>query len=115
MAAVGELITIRRYTSTGLGRTKLDLEVRARVTGYAPDELVGGIQQGDRRLVCLAEDLAANAPNSPPDSPPLSIILPLTSADKVVVRGKELAIISFDDSTRRIQGVPIAFEIQARG
>lgn len=113
MAAVGEPITIRRYTSAGLNRTKLDLLVNARVIGYSPDELVGGIQQGDRRIICLAEDLAANVATL--DSPPVSIVLPLTSADKVVVRGRELAIISFDDSTRRIQGVPIAFEIQARG
>ncbi len=111
--AAGEEITIRRYTSTGLNRTKLDQVIMARVTGYNPDELVGGIQQGDRRIICLAEDLTANVATL--DSPPLTIVLPLTSTDKVVLRGKELAIIAFDDSTRRVQGVLIAYEIQARG
>jgi hypothetical protein len=115
MAAVGEPVILRRYISTGLNRTKIDLQVMARVVGYNPNELVGGIQQGDRRIIVLADDLELAAPNSPPDSPPMTIFFPIVPSDKVVVRGKELAIISSDDSTRRIQGVLIAVEIQARG
>jgi hypothetical protein len=115
MDVVGEPIILRRYTSTGLNRTKIDLEIMARVTGYNPNELVGGIQQGDRRIIVLADDLELAVPNSPPDSPPLSIFFPIVPSDKVVVRGKEMAIISSDDSTRRVLGVLIAVEIQARG
>jgi hypothetical protein len=41
--------------------------------------------------------------------------LPVTKNDKAIVRGKELNIQSVDDNTRRIEGVIIAYEIQARG
>jgi hypothetical protein len=49
------------------------------------------------------------------DSPPQTLTLPITSTDKIVLRGKELQIIAVDDSTRRVKGVLIALEIQARG
>ena len=111
LAATGEIITIRRYTGTGTNRPKIDRTVLARVTGYGPTELVGTIQQGDRRIVCLADDITK--PTT--DSPPQTLTLPVTSSDKIVLRGKELQIVASDDSTRRVQGELIALEIQARG
>lgn len=107
----GEDIIVRRYTGTGTNRPKIDVSVRARVTGFAPRELVGTIQQGDRFIVLLAEDVTQ--PTT--DSPPQTLTLPLVGSDKVVVRGKELQVLAADDSTRRVQGVLIAIEIQARG
>ncbi|MPZ41307.1 MAG: hypothetical protein GEU95_25325 [Rhizobiales bacterium] len=101
---VGEPILVRRYTGTGPNRPKADVEVRARVTGYEPHELIGAIQQGDRKVILLAEDLVAGG-----------FALPITSADKVVVRGKELAIHAPDDSSRRIAGELVAYELQVRG
>lgn len=98
---VGEDIAIRRYSGTGQSRTFADTTTRARVTGYEPKELVGTVQQGDRKLIALPT--------------PLASILPLTTADKVVVRGKELAVVAVDDSTRRVGGTLIALEIQVRG
>src|SRR5262245_51076060 len=93
-----EIVIIRRYTGTGTNRPRMDIPVRARVVGYLPRELVGTIQQGDRKAVCLAEDLTK--PTT--DSPPQTLTLPVTTADKLVVRGKELQIIAMDDSTRRV-------------
>lgn len=107
----GEDIVVRRYTGTGTNRPKIDVYVRARVTGYAPRELVGTIQQGDRLIVVLADDVTQ--PTT--DSPPQTLTLPLVSSDKVVVRGKELQIMAADDSTRRYHGVLVAIQIQARG
>lgn len=101
---VGEVVLIRRYTGAGTARPKFDAQVRARVVGYEPNELVGTILQGDRRVIFLAEDLLA-----------AQFALPVTSNDKAVVRGKELAIIAPDDSTRRCQGELIAYELQVRG
>lgn len=104
LTKVGEEITIRRYTGTGVNRPRFDATVRARVEDYRPEELVGTISQGDRRIVALAEDLyAAQFP------------MPVTASDKIIIRGRELAIIKADDNTRRLQGVLIALEIQARG
>jgi len=104
MEAVGETIVIRRYTGTGVGRVPHDTNVRARVTGYDERELVGTIQQGDRRLIVLVEDLED-----------AGFSLPITPNDKIVLRGTMISIVAVDDSTRRIQGTLIAYEIQARG
>lgn len=101
---IGKPLHIRRYTGTGTNRPRFDAEVRARITGYAPDELVGTITQGDRKVIFLAEDLiAAHFPT------------PITTSDKVVEDGKELAIIAPDKSTREVQGVLIAYEMTVRG
>jgi hypothetical protein len=102
--AAGETIKLRRYTGIGTSRVANDTNVRARVTGYTANELVGAIQQGDRRVIMLVEDLV-NA----------GFAVPVTANDKIVLRGTMIAIISVDDSTRRIQGELIAYEIQARG
>lgn len=101
----GEDISIRRYSGAGVGRTYVDRPCRARVVGYSPDELVGTITQGDRRVIVLAEDLEG-------DSPPFKI----TKADKIVSsRFTELAIMAVDDNTRRIHGTLIAYDLQVRG
>lgn len=104
MNAAGETIAIRRYTGTGVGRTFVDTPVRARVTGYQERELVGTVYQGDRKIIALVDDLIA-----------AGFAVPVTANDKVMLRGSMISIVSIDDSTRRIQGVLIAYEIQARG
>jgi len=100
----GETIAIRRYTGTGTDRTPTDRPCLARVMGYMPEELVGNIVQGDRKIIVLAEDLDG-------ESPPFVI----TKSDKAMVRGRELAIMAIDDSTRRIAGTLIAYELTGRG
>lgn len=101
----GETVALRRYSGTGDARTSTDYSVKARVVDFEPHELVGGIVQGDRNLIVIAEDVTASG-----------IALPLVATvDKVVVRGKELAIKSVDDNTRRIAGVLVAYEIRAGG
>lgn len=102
--AHGELVLIRRYTGGGSSRPKFDASVRARVSGYAPEELTGSVQQGDRKIIVLTQDLIDR-----------QFAIPILASDKVVVRGKELAIIAPDDSTRRIGNVLIAYELTARG
>lgn len=101
---VGETVLIRRYTGAGASRPRFDAEVVARVTEFDPSELVGTIQQGDRKLIVLAEDLF-NA----------QFPLPLKRGDKAVVRGKELNIEAPDDNSRRVAGELIAWELQVRG
>lgn len=103
--ASGETVSIRRYHGKGPDRPRVDTDVRARVVGYEMDEIVGSIQQGDRKVLVLAEDLEAAQFAFP--------VVPLS--DKVVVRGRELTIKAVDDSTRRVQGVLVAYELQAGG
>jgi hypothetical protein len=102
MALVGEPVLIRRYTGTGANRPRFDAEVIARVTEFEPDQLVGTIQQGDRKLIVLSEDLTG-------------FPTPIKKGDKAVVRGKELNIEAPDDNSRRVQGELIAWELQVRG
>lgn len=106
LAAVGEDIVIRRYSGpAGPDRPYTDTVARARVTGYQPRDLVGGIVQGDRRVIVLVDTLGALLP----------IVPGRDSDDRAVVRGKELTILAVDDSTRRIGGTLIALELQVRG
>ena len=98
---VGETLAVRRYSGDGHAPAHVDTPVRGRVTEYQANELIGSIVQGDRKVICLVDTI-----NS---------VLPLTVADKIIVRGEELSIRSVDDNTRRVNGVLIALEIQVSG
>ena len=100
----GEVIQIRRYSGSGPGRTYLDTSCYARVTNYQASDLVSTIQQGDRRIIAMAEDLINGG-----------FLMPVTPTDKAIVRGRELAIMAVDDNSRRIGDVLIALELQVRG
>lgn len=105
IAENGEWILIRRYTGLGNNRPRFDWPVRARVTAYSAEELVGSIQQGDRKIIVLVEDLIA-----------AQMALPILLSDKAVVRGGvDLGIIAVDDNTRRVGTTFIAYELVARG
>lgn len=102
LALAGETVTLRRVNASPAAPT--DHQVRARVVGYQPEELVGGIQIGDRKVILLAEDVPGS-------------FLPflLGGRDKIVVRGKALNVESVDDSTRRVAGELIAYELRVKG
>lgn len=91
----GEPILLRRGTvsATALGK----------VNGYAPDELVGGVNQGDQKVILLAEDLERE--NFP---------LPPTSGDEVEVLGRTLYVM-FEPTQRRIGTTTIAYDLVVRG
>ena len=99
-----EQVVIRRYTGSGANRPKFETTVLARVLDYVPSELIGTIQQGDKRLIILADDLID-----------AQFELPLRRGDKAVIRGKEHNIEAPDDSSRRLGGTLIAYELQVRG
>lgn len=101
---VGETVTIRRYYGSGSPRAKYEKAALARVNAYAVDQLIGSIVQGDQKVILLAEDLETGA-----------VTLPLLISDKVVVRGRELQIVSIDANTRRVGGTLCAYELQVRG
>lgn len=100
-----DLLTFRRYTGTGVNRQRFDAtDLKARITDYKPSELLGTITQGDQRAIVLARDIINSG-----------FALPVTTGDKVVLYGKEHAIISVDGNTRRVEGQLVAYEIQIRG
>jgi hypothetical protein len=102
-AALKETIIVRRYTGAGPTRPHFDAEARGLASGYAPNELAGEVQQGDQRVLVLASDLIAKG-----------FALPLTAADKVIVKGRELAILSPGQRTAP-DGTVVVYELQARG
>ena len=100
----GETVKLRRYTGTGPSRVANDYNVRAWVKGFDPHTLIGNIVYGDRHAIVLAEDVAATA-----------LTLPVTISDKLVLRGRELAILFVDDSTHRDGGKLVAYEMKVAG
>ncbi|MBI4367272.1 MAG: hypothetical protein HY543_10675 [Deltaproteobacteria bacterium] len=100
----GEPVLFRRYTGAGANRQIFNAEMRAVVTGYQPQELIGGLVQGDRKVILLAEDVNK-----------AQIGLPINLGDKLVVRGRELAIGVVDDSTHRDGTELVAFELKVTG
>lgn len=95
--AEGEVVVVRRP-----GAPNIEVNARARVTGYKPKELAAGMRQGDRQILLLATDL--DVPEWPG---------PLAQTDKIVVRGQPLTMRALDDSTHRFAGVLFAYEIVA--
>ncbi len=103
----GEPIYIRRFSGpVGPNRTRTDYgPIQARVTGFEPQEFIGAIVPGDRKIIAMAEDVDASG-----------ITLPLApGADKVIYRERELALKAADASTRRMSGELIAYEMVAGG
>jgi hypothetical protein len=100
----GEPVLFRRYTGTGSNRPMMNWEVRGWVQGYQPQELIGSIVQGDRKVILLAEDVNR-----------AQIGLPISTSDKLVVRGRELAIGVVDDSTHRNGTELVAYRVEGHG
>ena len=102
-AELKETIVIRRYTGTGTSRPKFEVKARGNTRLYKGTELVGSIVQGDQEVLILVEDLIAKR-----------FALPLTTNDKIVVSGKEIAIIAANNRTD-LDGTIIVYDCQARG
>ncbi len=77
--------------------------VRAFVRGVGDEALMPGstIQLEDVRVVILSDDLPAG-------------LRKLSQKDRIVIDGRNWAIVSWNDQTRRVGNVPIAVEAVAR-
>lgn len=112
LSEVGETVLVRRYSGKGASRAvATEAAALARVMGYQPQQIVGAVRQGDRRVILLNDPSAA----VPAGKVALSTLLPLSSDDFLVIGGNEVEIDGVDDATRRIQGTLVALEIQVRG
>jgi hypothetical protein len=103
VVAYGQDVTLRRINPSG---PVTDKTVRARVVGFAPEELVGGITQGHRQVRLLAEDVESSG---------FPVPIKKGSTDRIVVDGKTLMIENVDDNTARIGGTLIGYIITATG
>lgn len=104
LAANGETVTLKRLDASGSEMASAD--VLARLMGFERAELDSGIAQGVRHAIVLAEDVESSA-----------FPVPFRSggSDKVVVRGATLNVDVADDSTRRVGGVLIAYDLTLEG
>ncbi|TDR89122.1 hypothetical protein [Enterovirga rhinocerotis] len=98
----GEVLTLRRVVPNA---PPIEKQVRGRVMGYAPDELAAGISIGERKVILPADEVEASGFPTPLRK----------GTDRIVVRGTHLTIVEVDDSTRRIGGELVAYEIRASG
>jgi hypothetical protein len=98
--AYGEDITLRRVSPL------TNATVRARVTGFTPEELVGGVNQGQRKVIILAEDV---------ESTEFPVPIRAGAGDRVIVAGKIMMIDAVDENTARLGDVQLAYIITATG
>lgn len=94
--AHGEPVVLRKGTAGA------EITVRARVMGYTPEQLVGPITVGSRRIIIMAEDVSA------------SWGVPQKN-DRVVWSGMTLNVLDVDSATRRLAGETIAYDVRATG
>lgn len=98
----GEVVTLRRVVPNA---PAIERTVRARISGYQPDEIAAGITAGERRVIVPADDVERSGFPTPFRK----------GSDRIVVRNTVLTVLEVDDSTRRIAGTLVAFEIRASG
>src|SRR5215211_493115 len=106
LAQHGEDIRLQRLT-LGPGGTQIPFEVecRALVRGYAPDELVGGISQQDSRVILGPSEIIAN-------DWPGATITPAPNTDRrVPVRGDRAFIAGKARTVEAAAGIYLAGEL----
>jgi hypothetical protein len=99
----GEVVTVRRVNPTG---PATEATARALVSGYLAEELVGGINQGDRKITLAVEDLERKG---------FPLPLKSGSTDSLIIRGRKMTITEIDDSTFRVAGQLIALRMRVTG
>jgi len=96
-------LTVKRYTGAGVNRPSFETAVRGNARQFSSAELLADIRQGDYQVILLMEDLIAQ-----------QFALPVTSADKIVVDGKEISVI-VAKLRKDLDGNQVAYECQCRG
>ena len=97
---VGVKIHLRRVTGTH--GTKIEARPWAVTRGYNPEELVGGVEQGDRLVLLEAETLAVRHWPAPP-----------VPGDEIVIAGRTASVEAVD--THRMGETDIRYLMQVRG
>lgn len=77
--------------------------VMALVRGYAPDEIIGNVMQGDTRLLIFAESM------------PAAVTKLEVRKDRVEVSGTVMSVESWDPNSKSIGELGIAIESRCRG
>lgn len=110
LAQYGEDVTLRRSTWVEGVATHMDAGIRAKVTGYLPDELVGGIVQGDRKVILSPTGIAAEA--WPAADATVDERMPQVG-DVVISAGRAYRVMA--PNPLRAGGEVVRIELQVRG
>ncbi|MCQ8781717.1 phage head closure protein [Mangrovibrevibacter kandeliae] len=99
----GEIVVLQRNDFDAGAQEEM---VRAIVSGYSADEVVGGVDVGDRKIQIFAEDV--------------TFADGIREGDQIVLRpvtpsARTLRVASVDDSTHRVSGILLAYELVATG
>ena len=87
LAARGEDVVLRRISGSGPSATSIDVVCRAVVRGYRPEELVGGIAQGDSQVILSPSEIRVSGWPDLGGSPSGTASLP-RKGDKLIVQGR---------------------------
>ena len=96
----GSAVELRRGSGDNASRCTL----KAKLAGYKPQELTGEVQQGDTKVIFMAEDVAA-----------FPLPIKAKSTDAIYLDGRKMTVQAVDDMTRRVGGESIAYELRVRG
>lgn len=98
--SLNELYYLRVYSGTGQARTPEDLPVHGKQVagaGATATTIIGQISEEVRQVVLLAEDIP----------------IPLNTNHRLIINGKEYAIVQFDPRTR--DNVTLGFNVKIKG
>jgi len=105
LAKHGQTATLRRWTGSGSARTPVDVTVRVRAQDYRVEELVGGIEQGDTRVVLSPTQIVAAGWPGPQGWP--------RNGDAIIIAGREREIVSAPPQV--IDDVVVRIDMVVRG
>lgn len=97
---IGQTVTVRRLSGTQ--QIPFDVVVKAVVRGYGPEELVGGIQMGDRRVILTQREMEQD-----------QWCWPVKVQDRVVIDGRSTTVQSVE--MRKIGEDTALYVLQVRG
>jgi hypothetical protein len=112
LAARGEDVVLRRIGGSGATATSVDVTCRAVVRGYRPEELVGGIAQGDSQVILSPSEIRSSGWPDPDGSPSGSASLP-RKGDKLIVQGRMRTIEAA--APIQVAGELVRIDLQVRG
>lgn len=101
--ALTDSVSISGKRGIGTAKTYSAANVRARIRGYQPRDIVGTIMQGDQEAILLKADLDAQGYPVP------------ERGDRMVCGGITSVVQFCDANTRRVNGTVIAYVCQVRG
>lgn len=112
LSARGEDVVLRRISGSGASITNTDVTCRAVVRGYRPEELGGGIAQGDSQVILSPSEIRASGWPDPGGSPSDAASLP-RKGDKLIVKGRMRTIEAV--APIQVAGELVRIDLQVRG